>query len=133
MPVTVETEGTSVVVRITMQIKRRMGRKEVIVPQGLDEAPQAGAQEPLVVALARAFHWQDLLDAGRYSSISELAVELRVDRCYVRRILNLATLAPDLITALVEGREPSGLSLERLVKGVPLPWHEQMEIFGFTR
>ena len=133
MPVTVERDGEAIVVRIPMVVKRRMGRKEILVPDGLDEAPQASVQEPLVTALARAFHWQELLDAGTYSSISDLAVALNVDRCYVRRILNLACLAPEIVEAIVAGREPSGLSLEKLVKGMPMPWEEQRERFGFTR
>ncbi len=129
MSVTVERDGSAVAVRIPMQIKRRMGRKEIIVPAGLEcaERPRAAAQEPLVTALARAFHWQGLIDSGRYSSIAELAEALGVDRCYVRRILNLATLAPDIVEAIVTGREPSGLSLERLAQGFPLAWDEQRE------
>jgi hypothetical protein len=39
-------------------------------------------------------------------------------------------LAPDLVMAIIEGREPSGLSLERLVKGVPMGWEEQRERLG---
>lgn len=96
------------------------------MPAGLGNEPQAKAQEPLFVALARAFYWQELLDAAQYGSISELAKALRVDRRYVSRILGLACLAPDLIEAIVEGREPSGLSLEQLAKGVPLAWNEQL-------
>jgi hypothetical protein len=63
--VRVEQVDDAVVVRIEMQIKRRLGRKEVIVPDGLSEAPNADAKEPLVTTLTRAFHWQELLDSGR--------------------------------------------------------------------
>ena len=55
----------------------------------------------------------------------DLAEALGVDRCYVRRVLNLACLPPDIVEAIVAGREPSGLSLERLAKGVPIAWDEQ--------
>ncbi len=132
---TVVREGANVVVRIPMQIKRRMGRKEIIVPEGLENSAPLPSipQEPLITALARAFHWQELIDTGRYSSIAELAEALGVDRCYVRRILGLACLAPDVVAAIVRGEEPSGLSLERLVKGVPMGWEEQWHAFGFQR
>ncbi len=129
MSVSVVREGASIIVRIPMQIKRRMGRKEIIVPEGLEDSATVPSipQEPLVTALARAFHWQELIDTGRYTSVAALAEALGVDRCYVRRILNLACLAPDIVEAVVRGEEPSGLSLERLTKGFPLAWDEQRE------
>lgn len=129
--VTVERDGDSVVIRIPMQIKRRMGRKEIIVPAGLaDSQPlKAAPQEPLITALARAFHWQDLIDTGKYRTMTELAAALGVDRRYVGRILVLATLAPDIVEAIVAGTEPSGLSLEVLARGVPMLWEEQRQAF----
>jgi hypothetical protein len=129
--VTVEQDGTSVVVRIPMQIKRRLGRKEVIVRDGLGEAPNADAQEPLVTALAWAFHWETLLDEGRYATIADLARALGVDRRYVGRILNLASLAPDFVESIVRGDEPSGLSLEKLAQSLPMEWKEQRTTLGF--
>lgn len=109
------------------------GRKEIIVPDGLPGSRRSTSptQEPLVTALARASHWQELIDSGKYSSITDLAEALRVDRSYVGRILRLALLAPDTVEAIVDGREPSGLSLERLVKEMPMSWKEQRERFGF--
>lgn len=130
MPVSVEREGESVVVRIPMAIKRRLGRREVIVPEGLGEEPQVQAQEPLVTAIARAFYWQELLETGRYSSITELAAALGVDRRYVSRILNLACLAPDIVEAIVAGREASGMSLEKLMNAIPCLWEEQRRTLG---
>ena len=55
---------------------------------------------------------------------------LDVDRSYVGRIIRLALLAPDIVEAIVAGREPSGLSLERLVKGMPVVWEEQRNFIG---
>ena len=46
--------------------------------------------------------------------------------------MRLALLAPDIVEAIVRGEEPSGLSLERLVKGMPSVWEEQREAFGFS-
>ena len=53
-----------------------------------------------------------------------------LNRSYVGRIMRLTLLAPDIVEAIVEGREPNGLSLERLVKGMPVVWEEQRERFG---
>ena len=56
-----------------------------------------------------------------------------MDRSYVSRIMRLTLLAPDIVEAIVEGREPSGLSLERLVKKMPVVWREQRVVLRFRR
>lgn len=124
---TVERQGDELVIKIPMQLKKRLGRKEIILPAGMDEEVVARPQEPLLMALARAFEWQEAIECGRYGGVGELAAALGVDRSYVRRILVLATLAPDLVEALVEGREASGLSLERLGRSIALAWEDQRE------
>ncbi len=75
-------------VRVPMKFKKRGGRREIIVPKGLSGArpSKSPTQEPLVTALARAFHWQELIDSGRYTLVTELAEALDVDRSYVGRI-----------------------------------------------
>ena len=93
---TVECDVETLVIRVPMKFKKRGGRKEIIVPEGLSGSrPQKPrSQEPLVTALARAFHWQELIDSERYASVTELAAALGVDRSYVGRIMRLALLAP---------------------------------------
>jgi hypothetical protein len=76
--------------------------------------------------LARAFHWQELLDTGEAGCIAELARKCDVDRSYIGRILKLTSLAPDVVEAILAGNEPSGLSLATLQEGVPLWWREQV-------
>ena len=44
----------------------------------------------------------------------------------------MALLASDVVEAIALGREPSGLSLERLVKGMPMGWEAQRERLGFA-
>ena len=60
-----------------------------------------------------------MLDDGEVESITSLAERLEVDRSYVARVLRLTLLAPDIIEAILAGREPSGLSLATLVKAPP--------------
>jgi hypothetical protein len=128
----IERDGDAIVIRIPMRFKRQGGRKAIIVPQGLadSEGSCSPVQEPLVRALAQAYHWQDLIDSGRFASITALAASLDVDRSYVGRILRLALLAPDIVEAILRGAEPSGLSLERLTKGVPMLWAKQRSKFS---
>ncbi|HUT14103.1 MAG TPA: hypothetical protein VMY42_26680 [Thermoguttaceae bacterium] len=70
--------------------------------------------------------------ADEVASVTELAERLNVDRSYVSRILRLNLLAPDIVEAILAGREPSGLSLAKLTQTIPVLWHEQREMFEFT-
>jgi len=51
----------------------------------------------------------------------------------VSRVLQLGLLAPDIVEAILAGREPSGLSLAKLTRTLPMLWHEQRELFGFPQ
>ncbi len=123
-----------VVVHIPMKFKRRGGRKEIIMPDNAQafDGGTPNTQKPLVIALARAFRWQELLESGKVASIAALAKRLKVDRAYVSRILGLTLLAPDIVRAIMDGEEPSGLSLVRLTKPFPVMWEEQHQEFSFT-
>jgi hypothetical protein len=121
-------------IHIPMLIRRMRGRKQVIAPQALDgEIPEAAEpiQAAVVQALARAFSWVAILENGQVQSISELARNLEVNGSYVTRILKLTTLAPDIVEAIINGEEPDGLSLARLIKSFPTEWSEQRAMFGF--
>ena len=110
-------------IHIPMFIRRMRGRKMVFTPDTLDgenEGMPETVQTAIVQSLARAFSWADILESGEIKSISELARDLDVDSSYVARTLKLTTLAPDIIEAIINGEEPSGLSLSKLVKTFPL-------------
>lgn len=130
---TISTESGRMICHVPMTLKKRAGRREIVAPSGVPlEEPGASAyQEALVIAIARGFRWKRLLDAGTYTTISELAAAVRMDKSQVMRILRLTLLAPDIIEAIIAGREPSGLSLERLYHEFPLLWEEQREALGF--
>ena len=91
----------------------------------------APPQEPLVLALAQAHHWQEILDSGKYENTRGLAKHLSLSREYVTRTLCLNYLAPDILQAILDGREPSGLSLAKLTQPLPIEWEEQRAQLGF--
>ncbi len=61
--------------------------------------------------------------------ITQLADKLQLDIAYVTKILHLVTLAPELQEAIISGRKPDGLSLNRLRRGIPLEREKQIEVF----
>jgi hypothetical protein len=82
------------------------------------------ADPALVKALARAFRYQKLLDDGRYASISEMAAAEKIERGYLGTLLRLTLLAPSLVEALMNGRQPEGVTLPALLEGGPVGWSE---------
>jgi hypothetical protein len=129
----VQTDDT-ITVRIPMEFKRRGGRKEIIAPEAGAATVEvvAAPQEPLVLALAQAHRWQELLRSGRYETAGDLAKHLRVSREFVTRTMSLNYLAPDIVQAILDGREPSGLSMGKLAGSLPLLWNEQRARLGFA-
>ena len=128
-----ETSNNGLVVSVPLRLKKRAGRKEVILPDAFDDANLARMQhqEALVVALARAHRWQKLVDEGKFKSISDLAREIGLDVSFAARLLRLTLLAPDIVEAILMGEEPSGLSLTLLTRQLPTLWHDQRRMPGF--
>ncbi len=121
---------SSVTVQVPMRIRRRGGRKQIIGPDGVPQQPGSDplitrGDPALVKALARGFRWRRMLEDGRYASIRELAAKEDVNRAYVGRVLGLTLLAPDLVEAILEGREPPGVSMAALMDGVEVKWERQ--------
>lgn len=79
----------------------------------------------LIKALARAHRCKRMLDDGRYGSVSVLAAAERLDRGYLGRILMLTLLAPDIVEAVLDGRQPPELGVHVLRAGFPVEWGEQ--------
>ena len=115
-------------VHIPLTIRLRGGRKVVIAPDGT-EAPAVGAaariDSTLVKALARAFRWRRMLERGRYATIDELAAAEKINASYVSRILRLTLLAPQIVEAILDGRQPAAVTLPVLMKGFPAAWAHQ--------
>jgi len=129
----VTTKAGRITLQIPMRLKRRSGRKEIVLPSG-DVKQSSPVQESLVVAVARAHRWLSLLEEGRFRSVGDLAEAVGMDASLVRRHLGLTSLRPELVRQILDGDEPDGLSLRELLLGVEVKWVEQeraMEDFLF--
>lgn len=128
-------DESGIQVHIPMKMKRRGGRKEIIVPQSLQSVMPSRPvyQEALVIALARGHRWKEMLESGKYGSVTELATAIGADRSYVARLLRFTLLAPDIVEAILDGREPSGFPIGKLIGRMPASWEEQREKYGFRK
>jgi hypothetical protein len=119
-------DGSTLTVRVPFALRRRGGRKLVVAPDGTSWAPpRPRVDNTMMKALARAFRWQRMLESGECGSITELAEAEKINRSYVCRVLRLTLLAPDIVEAILDGRQPDGMQLDALLKPFPVEWKEQ--------
>ena len=128
--VSIAADG-AVEVFVPLAFRRIGGRKRIIAPSTPQEpAPKARELNmPLIRALARARRWQRLLENGTYANILELSTKEKINKSYVSRTLRLMLLAPDIIEAILDGREPPSLLLDDLEGGFPVEWELQRRMF----
>jgi len=105
--------------------KPRGGRKLILTPGGMAPRGASAADTTLVKALARAFRWRRQMETGRYGTIDELAAAEKINSSYVSRLLRLTLLAPDIVDAILDGRQPEGVTLPALMEPFPVEWEAQ--------
>lgn len=122
--------GVKLTTVIPVRIRRHGGRKRVLpAPSAANTATEHNP--PLLTALAKAFHWQRLLDEGIVRSGSEIARREGLHPTSVNELLRLTLLAPVLVQAILAGRQPKTLSLQWLKNHeLPSAWDEQRALFA---
>jgi hypothetical protein len=124
--------GTADTIRVVipLTIRKRNGRPKILPPDDVT-LRDSRAQDPHVLrAIALAWSWRRQLETGAASTIQDIAAEKVSDR-FVRRMMRLAYLSPDVLEHLVIRRLPPALSLDDLVAVAERPWPEQMDaVFG---
>jgi len=117
---------------VPMTFRRIGGRKRIVLPDGSLYNPETrvSVDSPIVRSLARAFRWRRLLESGKHASINELAKAERVDRAFASRILRLTLLAPDIVEAILAGRQPEKLTVRQLLEPFPAEWAEQRRMLS---
>jgi hypothetical protein len=90
------------------------------------------ADSALVQALARAFRYLRMLDQGHYASITEMAAAEKIERGYLRTLLRLTPFAPDIVEAILDRRQPEGMTLARLLRPFPVEWEQQRDFVDWT-
>ena len=123
----VERHGDETVVTIPVNFRRRNGR-QMIKTMNLNSEAQytADVDNHLILAIAKAFQWQDELESGEFGSLDEFAQAKKVDRSYAGRILQLTSLAPQIIQKIIDGESQEGISLRNLRRGIPVVWEDQV-------
>jgi hypothetical protein len=113
----------TVTVHIPFCLVKRGGRKEIRLPDGTSS--QRKADNTLIKALARAFRWKRMLETGGFATIAELAAHEGIAPSYMTRLLRVTLLAPDIVEAILDGRQGAEMTLARLLAPFPIEWGDQ--------
>jgi hypothetical protein len=114
----------TVTIHVPFRVVKRGGRKEMLLPDGV--AQPRTADGTLVKALARAFRWRRMLESGDFATIAELAEREGIAPSYVTRVLRLTLLAPEIVEAILDGKQGSGVTLARVREPFPVEWAQQV-------
>ena len=118
---------SAITVRVPFRIVKRGGRKEIQPPA--DAPVQRRTDNTLIKALARGFRWKRMLEAGRFATMAELGEHEKIATSYLTRVLRLTLLAPDVVDAILDGRQGPEITLANLLDAFPLDWEEQRRCF----
>ena len=121
-------DARTITVRIPISIRRRGGRKLVIAPDGTPDTRATHCRRidnAMIKAIARAFRWREMLETSTHATIAEIAAAEKINESYVGRILRLTLLAPDIVEAILAGRQPAQMTLAVLMRPFPLLWSAQ--------
>jgi hypothetical protein len=114
-------------ITVPFAIRKRGGRKLILTPDGTiaSPAPRDRIDNALLKALARGFRWRKLLETGDFATIEEIAAAENINPSYVSRVLRLTLLAPEVVEAILAGRQPEGLTMAHAMKPFPMEWKRQ--------
>ena len=121
------------VVTLTVPARlKRVGREMRMLVESSDDS--TAADPSLLRIVARAHDIQARLIQNAKLSVHDIAREEQVSAAYIYVLLRLPWLAPDITTAIVNGRHPPQLTAKRLMRltpRMPVDWAEQRTLLGF--
>jgi hypothetical protein len=95
----------------------------ITLPNGETGKPQKPIDPtPMQLALARGHRWLAMRESGEVKSLTEIAKREGVDNSYVSRMVNLTTLAPDIVAAILDDTLPDTITLLELAADPPVLW-----------
>jgi DNA invertase Pin-like site-specific DNA recombinase len=111
---------------------KRVGREMRMLVENADD--QTTADHGLLRIVTRAHYIHARLMQNADLTVRVIARQERVSGAYIYRLLRLPSLAPDIITAIINGKNPPQLTakeLMRLTPQMPVDWTEQRKLLGF--
>ena len=118
---------------VRAQLRRHGGEMRLVVSPDMSGHVTPPPVSSLLKAIARGHQWHEWIVNGEVSSKVAIANRLGLTDGYVGRILECAFLAPDIVEAILDGRQPTDLTFQKLTCKLPLSWVEQRQQLGFPQ
>lgn len=125
-------QDSTIELHLAIQIKKNDGKRLVLSNDGKDlilpaqPTPNASIRQ----AIGRAFYWKEQLSQPNMK-VNRFAKEINIKQSYVRHILKLINLAPDIIHQALAGTLPTYITLNALIKAAQtLDWKKQRTLLG---
>jgi site-specific DNA recombinase len=115
------------------KLKRCGGEVRLVLPPNAKGEILRPAAPSLLKAIARAHDWRERIMNGSAKGRRSIAEQTGLDERYVGRVLECAFLAPDIVEASLDGRQPYDLTAQKLWSDLPMNWNEQRKRLGFRR
>ncbi|WP_137871298.1 recombinase family protein [Sphingopyxis sp. 2PD] len=114
-------------------VKVRRGHAlRLILPASTPAVPPRQRDEKLVQLVAEAQAARKLVLENPGRAVASIAADHGRCRTRLAKLVGLSCLAPDIVTAIVEGRQPAKLTAKMLTSiDLPLCWREQRAVLGF--
>jgi DNA invertase Pin-like site-specific DNA recombinase len=125
------TPDNIISLKFKVRIQRCGGEMRLIIPPDLPGHLPTAPTPSLLKAVARGRQWYEWVLAGEVWGRRSIAQRTDFDERHVAQILECAFLAPDIVTAILDGRQPTNLTSRRLTRHLPLSWIEQRMQLGF--
>ena len=117
---------------VPLTMKRRGVETRIIIAAGGDLSRKV--DPALLKAVARSRVWFEELASGRVRSLADIARREGIAKRYVERLSHLAFVAPRIVEAICQGRQPAELNAETLFNRIDLPpeWSAQLKALGIN-
>lgn len=137
-----EDGGVKITTFVPLKFKKRGIKKVIVGPEGVIDPVSISVVVPtitphqdtfLLKTLGRCYYWQHLLDSGVVADAMEIAKQEGLSKITVSETLRLASLAPDIADAVLNGTLPRTVSRYLFLRAAPpLDWNMQREMIdGF--
>ena len=127
-----DSDGQPIVLTIAMKLKRCGGEMRLIIPGWAAIDPRRQPVSSLVKAVSRASDWVRRMEGGECKHQRDLAKATKLEPRYINSILRVAFLAPEIVEAIIDGRQPPSLTLGSLTGVLPVSWQQQKKLISVS-
>jgi hypothetical protein len=126
-----QPSASTIELTTTVDYRHRGVGTKLLLPGLGQQSPELRCDPALIKAIARGRAWFEELATGRARSLQDLANRDGITRRYIRRLVDVAFLSPELVEAILQGRQPVKLTATRLTElDLPLDWAEQHKLLA---